>query len=479
MKATTPSKRAFGDFQTPPSLAEAICHFLKEWGSQPQAIVEPTCGTGAFLWAAMAHFPQAQRGLGIEINPTYVQAAAHQLQPYADRVTVREGDFFRLDWGEVLGGLPEPLLVLGNLPWVTNATLGVLGAGNHPEKSNTHRRRGLDALTGKSNFDISEWMLLRLMEALDGRQGTLAILCKTSVARKVLVQAWQAALPIADARLHLIDARAHFGASVDACLLICTLGHAPMPPACEVYPHLAATTPLTTFGLREGTLIANLARHAQWGHLEGTSAYTWRSGLKHDCAPVMELRAVGTAWQNGLGTQVDLEETYLYPLVKSSDLAKAAADRPARRVIVPQRHIGEATEAMAHVAPRTWAYLNRHRARFERRKSSVYRGKPPFSIFGIGAYAFAPWKVAIAGLYKHLSFSVLGPQDGKPVMLDDTCYFVPCATTEEAHWLAECLDSVPARQFFEAYLFWDAKRPITAALLNRLDLQKLAIFLEG
>jgi len=34
--------------------------------------------------------------------------------------------------------------------------------------------------------------------------------------------------------------------------------------------------------------------------------------------------------------------------------------------------------------------------------------------------------------------------------------------------------SDPAREFWSAFIFWDAKRPITAQLLNSLDLMVLA-----
>ena len=61
------------------------------------------------------------------------------------------------------------------------------------------------------------------------------------------------------------------------------------------------------------------------------------------------------------------------------------------------------------------------------------------------------------------------------MVLDDTCYFVPCQTQAEAELLATMLNSEPAREFYSAFLFWDAKRPITVELLRRLDLQKLAV----
>jgi len=57
----------------------------------------------------------------------------------------------------------------------------------------------------------------------------------------------------------------------------------------------------------------------------------------------------------------------------------------------------------------------------------------------------------------------------KPVVVDDTCYFLPCKTREEAGLLAKLLNSPTARSFFHAFIFWDAKRPITAQLLAMLD----------
>jgi len=41
-----------------------------------------------------------------------------------------------------------------------------------------------------------------------------------------------------------------------------------------------------------------------------------------------------------------------------------------------------------------------------------------------GSLFFKPYKVAISGLYKSSHFSLLLPVDGKPVMLDDTCYLL-------------------------------------------------------
>jgi hypothetical protein len=92
----------------------------------------------------------------------------------------------------------------------------------------------------------------------------------------------------------------------------------------------------------------------------------------------------------------------------------------------------------------------------------------------VGEYSFRPHKVAISGLYKSLTFNVVEPIAGRPTMLDDTCYFLPCESREQAEALARHLNGDRAREFFEARIFWDAKRPVNKALLSSLCLESLS-----
>jgi len=157
-----------------------------------------------------------------------------------------------------------------------------------------------------------------------------------------------------------------------------------------------------------------------------------------------------------------------------SKMNHAKTSQPSRWMLVTQRTVGESTIPIKYKAPRTWAYLDDHGELFAKRKSSVYKNRPRFSIFGVGEYSFAPWKVAISGLYKRLHFAVVDPYAGKPVVFDDTCYFIPCQGEKEARYLAGLLNSEVAKQFFGSFIFWDAKRPITIDILKRLDLLELA-----
>lgn len=469
MAAKTGEKVEFGDFQTPDILAHQVCQVLLRSGVSPKSIVEPTCGEGTFLRASQNAFPECSRSLGFEINPDYAQIAKS-----IEQSEIRCENFFQRDWHGTLGDLQEPVLVIGNPPWVTNSAVGALGGANLPPKYNYQYLSGLDAVTGKSNFDVSEWMLSHLLGCLSGRKAVLAMLCKTSVARKVLQYAWVRELQVAMSAIYAIDSARHFGVSVDACLLVCELEPGKVSRECLFYQDVEKAVPDSIFAFHSGRLVADLDAARAYGHLSGTSPLKWRSGIKHDCSRIMELYPKGgEKFENGLGEIISLEPNYLYPMLKSSELMKSTL-LPSRHMLVTQQSIGEDTTQIRHNAPRTWSYLQSHADRLDRRASAIYRNHPKFSIFGVGPYSFSPWKVAISGFYKRLDFRCVGPAESKPIVLDDTCYFLPCQTESDAKTLIKMLNSKAAKGFFRSFIFWDAKRPITAQLLASLDLRKLA-----
>jgi hypothetical protein len=456
---------ARGDWQTPLALAEAVVARLAGSHPAPRTILEPTCGEGAFLVAAGAAFPTA-RLLGLEIDPGYAKTASRRV-PEAE---ILQADFFRTDFRELLSRVDEPVLVVGNPPWVTTATLGALAARNLPE-DRTSNLKGLDAVTGKSNFDVSEWMIAHLLERLVDRLGRgflFAMLCKASVARRLLLRCERERWPVSGEVIR-IDARGHFEAAVDAVVLVLAPGEPGSP--WPVYPSLEATVASSSMGVVDDQLTNDVDALLSTRDLEGPSALTWRSGLKHDCAAVLELASRLGRLENGRGERVDVEGDRVFPLLKGSDVFHG---RPAeRRVILPQDHPGQDPAVQLEASPRLARYLAARRAEFDARKSRIYRGRPPYSIFGVGPYSFAPFKVAVAGLYKELRFVVVPPLEGRPVMFDDTVYFLPCDTEAQARRLRELLGSERVRRFFEARLFWDAKRPIQKSVLSRLSLDGL------
>lgn len=467
-------QKEYGDFQTPLSLARRVTALLTQAQLQVGTVIEPTCGVGMFLKAAAESFGSSPKYWGFDINDRYVEVARAALAEMGYLESrVEQRDFYSINWDDFLSQQTEPLLIIGNPPWITSAGMGAIGGNNLPAKSNLQRHNGLDAKTGKANFDISEWMLLRLLGALKERNATIAVLCKTATARKVLRHAWLHGFGLSRTSLHLIDAGAEFGVAVDACLLYVRTGEVKHEFTAVVYPSLSFEHPLTTFGLSAGELISDVNGYQELRDLDGKEHRKWRSGVKHDAAQVMELTRSGGSFVNGFGETFELEEEYVFPLLKSSDLANGRL-QPTRFVILPQRKVGDPTEEIRLRAPKTWRYLLSHAEQLDNRGSSVYQGRARFSIFGVGDYSFSSAKVAISGFYKNIRFCALGNANGKPIVVDDTCYFIPCASENEASFFTELLNSATAQRFLSALVFRDAKRPITVEILKRVDLQKLA-----
>ncbi|MDD9856458.1 MAG: N-6 DNA methylase [Gammaproteobacteria bacterium] len=475
MAGKSTDKRQYGDFQTPVGLARKVVDVLKRnHRIDPDVIIEPTCGKGSFIIASCEEFKRADI-VGFEINAEYVRETRSSLKNVAakSRVTVNQGDFFHLDWKTILSELSGHVLIIGNPPWVTNCELSVLNSQNLPEKSNFQNRTGIESITGSANFDVSEWMLLQHVDWLSKREGTIAFLCKYAVARKVLRQVGLREKRRFFGHVYPIDAKAYFNVSVEACLFVLTtdFGNAD----CEVYDSLDGARPSHKIGERDGFIVSNIGYYEKWRHFRGRDPrYIWRSGIKHDCSKIMELEPLGDGYKNGFGEIVKCEDDCIYPLLKGSDVGNGRTDCCRKVVLITQKTVGGNTAQIRHVAPNTWKYLVNNRAYLDGRKSAIYKNKPDFSLFGVGSYTFSPWKIAVAGLYKKLNYHLVGPLNEKAVVFDDTVNFLSFDSEGEARFVFRLITSDPAREFIEAMIFWDEKRPITAAVLRRLSLKEVA-----
>ena len=135
-QAKTRTVTEFGDFQTPPALACAASEVLYQFGIRPRSIVEPTCGRGAFVFAAAAVFAEAEAVIGFDINPEHLQSARAAADIAGGRIRFEQGDFFKVDWGNIVKKDHGPWLIVGNPPWVMMQGSGLLKAKTY-RKSRT------------------------------------------------------------------------------------------------------------------------------------------------------------------------------------------------------------------------------------------------------------------------------------------------------------------------------------------------------
>ena len=110
-------------------------------------------------------------------------------------------------------------------------------------------------------------MIIRLLQSLSGKTAFLAMLCKTTVARKVIRYSWQQKIQLEQAVMYLIDNNKYFSVNVEACLLVCRLKPNMHSCECAVFSSIFANNHQTKFALTNGDIITNLNTAPTYDHL--------------------------------------------------------------------------------------------------------------------------------------------------------------------------------------------------------------------
>lgn len=476
-----PDRTEYGDFQTNFKLANETILFLKSKGVSPEIIIEPTCGKGNFIIASLQNFNQLQTVFGIEIYKPYTWECKFNIVDFFLKnpnkskpdIYIYHFNVFDFDFNEIKNKYCDKNhLIIGNPPWVTNSQLGSLNSNNLPKKINFKRHSGIDAITGKGNFDIAEYITEMLIKTFQETTGYIALLVKNSVIKNILFEQKKNNHKISDLEKFGIDSKREFNVSVEASLFFLKL-NSKSNFSCKEFDFYDNSNQIKQFGWIADKFVSDIENYINIKDFDGESPFVWRQGIKHDCTKIMELDKQNKEFLNKLNEKVELESGLVYGFLKSSDLKNIIAPQTRKFTIVTQRKVGQETNYIKHDYPRTYNYLLAHKSFFDARKSSIYNNKPPFSIFGVGDYSFMPYKIAISGLYKTFHFTLVLPQENKPVMLDDTCYFIGFEKIEFAAYTLILLNSKKTIELLESITFLDAKRTFTKDILMRLDLFKL------
>ncbi len=214
-------------------------------------------------------------------------------------------------------------------------------------------------------------------------------------------------------------------------------------------------------------------------HLHGPSHYRAREGANtgglNGCFWVQELEAYNdlTRIQNlaSVGklevpsVEACIEPDLLYPLLRSRDLERWQA-RPRASIIVaqdPQTRRGIDPNTMAKDHPHTLAYLRRFEGDPEDPQRGTLRGRalfkryfdasdPFYSMYGIGPYTLAPWKVCWTRIDTELRGVVVGPDaKDRPVIPQETITFVPFNNPQTAHYFCALFNSAWPNALVQRY----------------------------
>ncbi|ADQ67049.1 type i restriction-modification system methyltransferase subunit [Halogeometricum borinquense DSM 11551] len=495
------ARRAFGRYDTPAGLAELAVESVRNGDFTERVVLDPGCGAGAFLAAAArakldslgrdgetpanstARIANSVRGF--DVNPVAVRAArlalVLSLRPllsrddvssFAPRVVLADAVETTAD-DAPLGGTRADVL-LGNPPWLTwdSLTPRVKDRWRDGPMANPDldlfAHRGRDARLGYANDDLSVPFAWTCVHKFLRDGGRAAFVLKrdlmTGPAGKLLRRRRVGSRPLSMRHIHDFGSLSPFGREVAAGTALYRLdvganGGSPAddcPIPTTRWSRNGETPSFDSLATIRQTLTAEDAalvpadpdtEASPWVRADaerralGSSGYRIRHGVKDDAKAVYAL-------DEETIEEHDLEPDHIYPYLKSKHVVKYGLFGYDRH-LVPQRLAGEENEsAVRRETPNTYAYLDANRDRLEARGSSWFDDGPFYSLFGLGPYTWADYKVVWCRLGYKPHFTVVSTVEDpllgeKPVVPGDHCMFVGTDDKQEAHYLCGLLNSAP------------------------------------
>jgi hypothetical protein len=163
--------------------------------------------------------------------------------------------------------------------------------------------------------------------------------------------------------------------------------------------------------------------------------------------------------------QATIESDLVYPLLRGRDVQRWKAE-PSTYIILANRTdklAGIPESEMKREYPKTYAYFKRFEEQLWQRASSSVRQLMEtgafYSMFAVGSYTLAPWKVMWPEVGHEVQAGVCKPVSGEfdlpehPPLPDHTIVAVSCKLGKpEAYFLAAVLNSSPARSIGLGYI---------------------------
>jgi SAM-dependent methyltransferase len=153
-----------------------------------------------------------------------------------------------------------------------------------------------------------------------------------------------------------------------------------------------------------------------------------------------------------------IEEDLIFPLLRGENL-KAWKSTPEYYILLPHDLSNPSKGIPAGKIKidffKAYAYLKRFEDLLKNRPSSIIRSlikhEPFYSIYGVGAYTFKPYKVVWREQASVLTCAVVAKKDGKIIIPDHKLMFCSFDNSEAAHYLCACLNSSPSQFIVKSY----------------------------
>ena len=176
-----------------------------------------------------------------------------------------------------------------------------------------------------------------------------------------------------------------------------------------------------------------------------------------------------------------IEPELLYPLLRWGDVGRWSA-RPSANILLAQdvdSRTGIAEDLMRREYPRTYRYLEQFEPLLSSRAAyRRYQGQKPFySMYNVGPYTVAPIKVVWRRMERMIRAAVVEPVDEpllgrRPLVPQETCVLIACASADEAHYLCAVLNSQRTGALVAAHSVVGGKGFGTPGMLEYLGLRR-------
>ncbi|MBN2025053.1 MAG: N-6 DNA methylase [Pirellulales bacterium] len=211
----------------------------------------------------------------------------------------------------------------------------------------------------------------------------------------------------------------------------------------------------------------------------GANGVYWLDVLGWEGSGVVARNLAGRGKRAVRQVTATVEPDLLFPLARWADVARYRAVPSAHVLLVQDLRTrrGLSEEVLRRDCPRTLAYLESFRETLSAR--AAYRRYQQdgafYSMYNVGPYTVAPWKVVWRRMDRRITAARLGPVDdpllgARPAVIQETCVAVEVDSPEEGDYLAAMLNSAVVNFVAAAHSVRGGKGFGTPSMLDYLAL---------